>query len=145
MRLRTAILLLVISMALASCGRKDAYTLAPISQLPDFLEGQSTYIREAYRFAITNEDVLENYPCYCGCVKMNHTSNAQCYVKEVRFGGEIVFDEHAVNCGVCVDTTHDVMRMMNEGRSTLEIREYIDATYGSVGPGTNTGMPDMEM
>ena len=58
------------------------YKLAPESILPAGLENASIEIREAYRFAVANRDTLRYIPCYCGCAKDGHTSNASCYVKD---------------------------------------------------------------
>ena len=69
---------------------------------------------------------------------MGHRSNLDCYVKQVNADGSIVFDEHAYGCGICVDITQDVMRLMREGKAARDIRAYIDATYSRYGPGTDT-------
>ena len=39
-------------------------------------------VRDAYRFAVLNRQVLQYIPCYCGCIDDGHTSNASCYVKD---------------------------------------------------------------
>ncbi len=52
-------------------------------------------VKEAYRFAIANPDVLDAFPCYCGCGQMGHESNLDCYIKEVRADGSLVFENHA--------------------------------------------------
>jgi hypothetical protein len=49
-------------------------------------------VRDAYRFAIANRDILRQIPCYCGCGAEGHKSNADCYIKDVRPDGSIVFD-----------------------------------------------------
>jgi hypothetical protein len=48
--------------------------------------------------------------------------------------GNIMFDNHALGCSICVDITQDVMRMLREGKSPQEARAYIDATYSKYGP-----------
>lgn len=68
-----------------------AYALAPESVLPDRLRKAPPNVREAYRFAIANRDVLRQIPCYCGC-GAEHPSNFECYVKEVRADGTYQFD-----------------------------------------------------
>jgi len=42
---------------------------------------------------------------------------------------------------MCVGIALDTKRMQEEGRSLSEIRTYIDETYGSIGPGTETPLP----
>lgn len=74
----------------ATSGR--AYALAPESALPANLRQAPPKVREAYRFAIANLETLRHIPCYCGCGKEGHKNNADCYVKEVKPDGSIVFD-----------------------------------------------------
>ena len=81
-----------------------------------------------------NPDALKNVPCYCGCGKVGHTSNYSCYVKDVKPSGEIVFDQHALGCGICVDIAQNVMKMTRDGKSPKEIRTAIDTTFAQYGP-----------
>ncbi len=116
--------------------------MAPESQLPSFLSGSTQNTRDAYRFAIANHHELEKYPCFCGCKYMGHMSNADCYVKVTAPDGTVsTFDEHASACGICVDITLDVMRLMREGHKPIDIRAYIDKTYSKYGPATDTPLP----
>ena len=68
-----------------------AYALAPESALPESLRKAPPNVREAYRFAIANRDILRQIPCYCGC-GAQHANNYECYVKEVRPDGTYQFD-----------------------------------------------------
>ena len=68
-----------------------AYALAPENALPDSLRKAPPNVREAYRFAIANRDILRQIPCYCGC-GAQHANNYECYVKEVRPDGTYQFD-----------------------------------------------------
>jgi hypothetical protein len=137
------LLLAITGLLLAACGasKAPAYELAPSSTLPEFVQNEPPAVRDAYRFAIANPDELAKYPCYCGCGAMGHTSNLSCYISEVGADGQISFDNHAAGCGICVDITQDVMRLMNEGRSSQQIRAYVDAQYSAFGPSTNTPLP----
>lgn len=49
-------------------------------------------VREAYRYALANPEVLKYFPCYCGCGEDGHASNRDCYVREVRRDGSVVLD-----------------------------------------------------
>ena len=69
--------------------------MAPESALPDFVRGAPTQVREAYRFAIANRELLAAFPCYCGCGSMGHRSNLDCYIKGVRADGSLEFEHHA--------------------------------------------------
>jgi hypothetical protein len=137
------LLLVITGLLLAACGttKAPAYELAPASALPEFVRNEPPAVRDAYRFAIANPDELAKYPCYCGCGAMGHTSNFSCYISDMGADSQISFDNHAAGCGICVDITQDVMRLMNEGQSSQQIRAYIDAQYSPFGPSTNTPLP----
>jgi len=68
------------------------YKLAPESVLPADVRKAPEKVREAYRFAIANQEILRYIPCYCGCGSEGHTSNASCYLKEGSKPGNLVFD-----------------------------------------------------
>ena len=125
---------------LSACSGQSA-PLETEMQLPSFLDGASSSVREAYQYAMAHPHELENYPCYCGCGAMGHTSNLSCYIQEIHEDGTFTFDTHASGCGICVDITQDVMRLRGEGRSAPDVRAYIDATYSAFGPSTNTPLP----
>lgn len=77
---------------LANAGTRSAYTLAPESVLAPDIRRASAEVREAYRFAIANQDVLRYIPCYCGCGSSGHTSNASCYLKQGSKPDKLIFD-----------------------------------------------------
>ncbi len=95
-----ALLFLALAPALSACGGSGGkddqeWTLAPESALPDFVRSAPPQVKEAYRFAIANPDVLDDFPCYCGCGQMGHESNLDCYIREIRPDGSLVFENHA--------------------------------------------------
>jgi hypothetical protein len=128
--------------ALVGCASGDRpFTLAHESSLPPFLDGAPAEVRTAYRFAINNHDELEHYPCSCGCGAIGHTSNRDCYLQKPDGSGRMNFDNHASFCAVCVAITLDVMRGLEVGQSSREIRAYIDTTYSPYGPPMDTPLP----
>jgi nitrogen fixation-related uncharacterized protein len=116
---------------------RHAYAMAPESALPEDARKAPPKVREAYRFAIANREVLSQIPCYCGC-GAEHKSDLDCFIKEVRSDGSIVFDGMSLGCGICIDIARDVMRMLDEGKAVKEIRAYVDTTYSRFGPSTPT-------
>ncbi len=85
-----------VSACAGSAGtRQVELTLAPESTLPDFVQDAPPQVKEAYRFAIANPDVLSAFPCYCGCGAVGHQNNLDCYIKEIRPDGAIEFENHA--------------------------------------------------
>ena len=94
-----ALLLLAAAVIISACGAaapaQIELKMAPESALPDFVQDTAPQVKDAYRFAIANPDVLSDFPCYCGCGAMGHKNNLQCYIKEVRADGSIEFENHA--------------------------------------------------
>ena len=83
----------------AIAGRTPpAYVLAPESRLASWLRGAPADVREAYRFAVANREVLQHFPCFCGCfIEAGHTSNANCYIRDIRPDGAIDFDDMSLS------------------------------------------------
>jgi hypothetical protein len=121
--------------ALSACsGQTDSgQAMMPLDQMPDDVQSAAVSVQQAYQFASANPDIMQQIPCYCGCGAMGHTSNYSCYVQSVDTNGTITFDNHALGCSICVDITQDVMRLQREGKSTQEIRAYVDGTYSKYG------------
>ena len=130
----------LIGLFVSACGGGNSappLTMSPASQLPAELRSAPDSVQEAYRFAIANQELLSQIPCFCGCVAGGHKSNLGCYLKEDgQPGGIVQYDNHALGCGICVDITRDVMQMTQEGKSVDEMRTVINERYGSFGPST---------
>lgn len=136
MRRKTLLVVLALTLFVSACGQAGGhrYTLAPVEALPPEMQAAPVAVRDAYRFAVANPEVLTQLPCYCGCGAMGHTSNYACYVAGKNADGTLKFDTHALGCSICVDITLDAMRMLDEGKSLAEIRAYVDRTYSRFGP-----------
>ena len=142
---RMLLMVFLLSMAgtaLTGCGSSAAASpeheiaMAPMSMMPDDVQSAPPLTQQAYQFAVANPDVMQQMPCYCGCVELVHTSNYDCYVKSVKPDGQVTFDSHATNCEVCIDITQDVMRLFKQGDSTASIKAYIDENYHRYGAST---------
>ena len=59
---------------------------------PDLFGQAPANVQDLYRYAAANQDVLKWLPCFCGCVEQGHTSNFDCFVKQVRGDDSIVLD-----------------------------------------------------
>lgn len=132
-------IMLTSTLALSGCapsakegGTVDGLKMAPLAGMPEAVQKSSETVQQAYQFAVANPEVLGAVPCYCGCGGIGHTSNYSCYVQSGA-GSEIVFDNHALGCSICVDIAIDAMRMTKEGKPIAEIRAAIDSTYGQYG------------
>ena len=87
---------------------------------------ENEHVREAYMFAQERSELLEQLPCYCGCVHMGHRHNRDCYIDDK---GKWV--EHGSLCGGCVGVTLDAKKLFLEGKSAKEIRSFVDDKHGA--------------
>lgn len=133
----TVLLFLLVLPLLAACAAQ-----VDTSHLPDYVQAASQRVQVAYQYAVDHSEMLEHQPCYCGCGAMGHLNNLDCFVQSVSETGEIIYDSHASGCGICVDIALDAKRLAEEGRTPLQVRLYIDATYSQFGPSTDTPMPE---
>lgn len=134
---------LLISLLAAGCGASAnqpaaGLNMVPESQLPTQIRNAPASVKEAYRFAVANPELMKEIPCFCGCVAGGHESNYACYVDEDGSpAGILQYDDHALGCGICVDITLDVMKMTQEGRTLEQMQTVINQRYGSFGPSTD--------
>lgn len=123
----------------ASCSGSTApatheLSMAPMAQMPMVVQQAPVTVQQAYRFAVANPDLMKHIACYCGCGKVGHKSNYDCYVSGQDTAGNVTFDHHSLGCSICVDITQDAMRLMREGKSMADISAAIDGTYAKYGP-----------
>jgi hypothetical protein len=113
-------ILTLLSSTLSGCSGKAAsgdgqdMAMASMDGMPAEVKSAPVTVQQAYQFAVANPDITKEFPCYCGCGKMGHTSNYSCYVQDVDSAGKITYDTHALGCSICVDITQDVMRLLKE-------------------------------
>jgi hypothetical protein len=134
------LLVTLLSLGITGCqsgpanGASGELMMASLEEMPAQVQSAPLTVQQAYQFAAANPDVMQQLPCYCGCGSMGHKSNYACYVSGTDANGEPVIDTHALGCSICVDITQDAMRLLKEGKSIAEIRQYVDATYAKYGP-----------
>ena len=143
-------LFLLISLTTAGCGAmtpaESAHApampaMASMAGMPEEVQMSPVAVKQAYQFAAANPALIQNIPCYCGCVKVGHKSNYDCYVKDAGASGNVTYDLHAVGCSICVDITQDVRRLLRDGKGAGEIRTYIEGAYSKYGPSTSVEQP----
>jgi hypothetical protein len=63
---------------------------------PDFVERAGGDVKRLYEFQVVNGDLMKHMPCFCGCGRADgHTSSRDCFVREVKPDGSVVFDDMA--------------------------------------------------
>lgn len=130
-------LLLVLTLV-SGCGGQANQSLATDVKFPGFVYRSEDSLK-GYNIAVSYPEVLQYVPCYCGCKQDagKYQSLKDCFID--RRTGE--YDEHAAGCAICLEEAIDVGRWKQEGLSTREIRERIDANYAERGEPTETPMP----
>ena len=75
--------------------------------------------RAAYQTAKDIPEVLEQLPCFCGCMmNMGHKNNLFCFK-----------DQHGSICDICQDIALDARKMHDQGLSIAQIQDNIRGTY----------------
>lgn len=88
-------------------------------------------ITAAYQFAAEHPEILGYVPCFCGCEHSGHTGNADCFVRSRAENGDVLeWDEHGVECTICIDVATRSRQMHASGASARDIRAAIEKTYG---------------
>jgi hypothetical protein len=135
--------LLIVNVGLTGCraegktgAANHAFDMAPLTDMPAEVQQAPVAVQQAYQFAVANPEILEHIPCYCGCGPMGHSSNYSCYVAGTGADGEVVYDNHALGCSICVDISQDTMRLLDQGKEVSEIFAYVDSSYARFGPPT---------
>ncbi|UFJ40562.1 PCYCGC domain-containing protein [Brevibacillus humidisoli] len=117
---------------------------ASIEDLPSFLDQVDPRIKEVYQIAGQHQDTLQHIPCYCGCGESaGHQHNGNCFIKEVKEDGSVLWDDHGTRCGVCLEIAYVSSELKDQGKSVHEIRTLIDEKYKSgYAKPTPTPMPN---
>ena len=89
-----------------------------------------------YAFAAIHSRELRYIPCFCGCARQGHESNADCYLETVAANGGATWSDHSFTCKTCVDVTREVALMTQMGRTLRDIRREIEDHHS--GPSTPT-------
>lgn len=97
---------------------------------------------KAYTYATAYPEILEQIPCYCGCVEHGsagsnyqpHRFNRDCFIND-----KWEYDDHAAYCDICIGIAIKVQNYLASGMTLKEARAKIDAEYSVKGlKGTNT-------
>lgn len=87
-------------------------------------------IRAAYKFAAEHPEIASYIPCFCGCGRQGHRGNEDCFVRARDANGDVVaWEEHGMECAVCIDVATQSAQMFASGASVKDIRAAVDATY----------------
>jgi hypothetical protein len=128
--------------ATASLGPRKHASLPPIPFQGYAPPRSAEVITAAYRFAADHPEILSYVPCFCGCERSGHGANHDCFVRQRAENGDVVaWDEHGVECAVCIDVANRSRQMFESGASVRDIRAAIDKEFGANAPGAHMPTP----
>ena len=105
------------SASATSIAAKSAEVLSPT-----IFDDERT--RAAYQVAKDIPDVLEQLPCFCGCMtSFGHKNNLFCFK-----------DQHGSGCTLCQDIALDAKKMHDQGMPIAQIQDNIKAKYARYQP-----------
>jgi hypothetical protein len=88
-------------------------------------------VTAAYQFAAEHPEITSYVPCFCGCEHAGHQGNTDCFVKQRDAGGDVVaWEEHGLDCAVCIDVATLARQMYSSGASVRDIRTAVDKQFG---------------
>jgi hypothetical protein len=122
--------------AVAKFGPRKQAVLPPIPFQGYQPPRSHEVITAAYQFAAEHPEILSYVPCFCGCEHSGHDGNHDCFVKSRDEDGNVTeWDEHGVECAVCIDVAHRSRQMHASGATVRDIRAAIEKEFGKVYPG----------
>ena len=80
--------------------------------------------RASYQVAKDIPEILEQLPCFCGCMtSFGHKNNLFCFK-----------DQHGSGCEICQDIALDARKMHDQGMSIAQIQDNIKSKYAKYQP-----------
>jgi hypothetical protein len=87
-------------------------------------------VQAAYRFAAEHPEILSYVPCFCGCERSGHRGNEDCFVQARDVNGDVIeWNDHGMECAVCLDVATRSAQMYAAGSSPADIREAIEKEW----------------
>jgi hypothetical protein len=128
--------------AIAAFGPRKQAVLPPIPFAGYAPPRPAEVVTAAYHFAAEHPEILSYVPCFCGCERAGHKGNHDCFVKSRAVNGDVLeWDEHGVECAVCIDVATKSRQMYSSGASARDIRAAIEKQYAGAPAHTPTAHP----
>ena len=117
--------------ALAALGPHKQANMPPIP-FPGYAPPRPPeVVTAAYHFTAEHPEISSYIPCFCGCQQGGHRGNTDCFVRSRAQNGDVIeWEEHGVECAVCIDVATRSRQMHNSGASVREIRAAVEKEFG---------------
>jgi len=87
-------------------------------------------VAAAFEFAAEHPEVSSYVPCFCGCQQGGHKGNHDCFVRSRAANGDVIeWEEHGVECAVCIDVATRSRQMLASGASVRDIRAAVEKEF----------------
>jgi len=87
-------------------------------------------VTAAFNFAAEHPEVSSYIPCFCGCQQSGHRGNTDCFVRSRAKNGDVLeWEEHGLECAVCIDVATRSRQMHASGASVREIRAAVEKEF----------------
>ena len=87
-------------------------------------------VTAAFQFAAEHPEVAAYIPCFCGCQQGGHKGNADCFVRSRAQNGDVIeWEEHGLECAVCIDVATRSRQMHASGASVPQIRATVEKEF----------------
>jgi hypothetical protein len=92
-------------------------------------------VTAAFEFAAEHPEIASYVPCFCGCQRMGHQGNENCFVHSRNANGDVTeWEPHGVDCAVCIDVATRSRQMYAAGASVRDIRAAIEKEFAATAP-----------
>jgi hypothetical protein len=116
--------------AIAAIGPHKQANLPPIPFRGYAPPRPPEVVAAAFQFAAEHPEITSYVPCFCGCQQGGHRGNHDCFVRSRAANGDVIeWEEHGVECAVCIDVATRSRQLLNSGASLPEIRAAIEREF----------------
>jgi hypothetical protein len=117
--------------ALAALGPHKQANLPPIPFAGYPPPRPVEVVTAAYHFTAEHPEISSYIPCFCGCQHSGHRGNTDCFVRSRAKNGDVIeWEEHGLECAVCIDVATRSRQMHASGASVSEIRAVVEKEFG---------------
>jgi len=116
--------------AQAAIGPHKQATLPPIPFRGYAPPRPVEVVTAAFQFAAEHPEIASYVPCFCGCQHSGHKGNTDCFVRSRAANGDVIeWEEHGVECAVCIDVATRSRQMYASGASVRDIRAAVEKEF----------------
>jgi hypothetical protein len=116
--------------AVAALGPHKQTNLPPIPFAAYAPPRPPDVVTAAFLFAAEHPEITSYVPCFCGCQQGGHKGNHDCFVRSRAANGDVLeWEEHGVECAVCIDVATRSRQLLASGASVTDIRAAIEREF----------------